>query len=74
LIYAGAIALVTTVELMGPAIAGTPSENFKFKYESAYGQNGLSQPYVGPTTTGQSYGTGVAINPSDPHQKAYTPW
>jgi hypothetical protein len=72
LIYAGAIALVATVGLTGPAMAGTPSENFKFEYDSAYGQNGLSQPYAGPTTTGQSYGTGVAINPSDPSQKVYT--
>jgi hypothetical protein len=72
LIYAGAIALVATVGLTGPAMAGTPSENFKFEYASAYGQNGLSQPYAGPTTTGQSYGTGVAINPSDPSQKVYT--
>ena len=74
LIYAGAIALVATMGLTGPAKAGSASENFKFEYDSVYGDNGLSQPYVGPTTTGQSYGTGVAINPSDPHQKAYTPW
>jgi hypothetical protein len=70
--YAGVIALVATVGLMGPPMAGTPSENFKFKYDSAYGHDGLSQPYVGPTTTGQSYGAGVAINPSDPSQKVYT--
>jgi hypothetical protein len=56
----------------GSAMAGTPSENFKFAYDSSYGNNGLSQPYAGPTTTGQSYGTGVAINSSDPRQKVYT--
>jgi hypothetical protein len=72
LIYAGAIALVATVGLTGPAMAGTPPENFKFKYDNAYGHTGLSQPYAGPTTTGQSYGTGVAINPSDSSQKVYT--
>ena len=72
LIYAGAIALIATVGPTGPAMAGAPSDNFKFKYDSAYGHNGLSQPYAGPTSTGQSYGTGVAINPSDPNQKVYT--
>ena len=63
---------VASVGLTGPAIAGTPSENFKFEYDSPYGNNGLSQPYAGPTTTGQSYGTGVAIDSSDPSQKVYT--
>ena len=72
LIYAGAIALAATVGLTGPAIAGAPPENFKFEYDSAYGDNGLSQPYAGPTATGQSYGAGVAINPSDRSQKVYT--
>jgi hypothetical protein len=74
--FAGGIALVATLGLTGPAMAQDPSqttsENFKFNYDSAYGQNGLSQPYAGPTTTGQSYGTGVAINASDPSQKVYT--
>jgi len=46
--------------------------NFGFSYVSAYGTDGLSQPYAGPTTTGQSYGTGVAVAPDDPSQKAYT--
>lgn len=72
LIYAGTVALVATMGLTGLAMAGPPSENFKFEYNSAYGHNGLSQPYAGPTTTGQSYGTGVAIDPSDPRQKVYT--
>ena len=72
LIYAGAIALVATVGLKNFAVAGTPPENFKFEYDSAYGHNGLSEAYAGPTTTGQSYGTGVAIDPSDPNQKVYT--
>jgi hypothetical protein len=45
---------------------------FGFSYVGAYGTNGLSQPYAGPTTTEQSYGTGVAVAPDDPSQKAYT--
>jgi hypothetical protein len=53
-------------------MAGAQPEDFKFEYASAYGENGLSQPFAGPTTTGQSYGTGVAINPSDRSQKVYT--
>src|SRR6266480_3324304 len=72
LIFAGAIALVATVGLTAPAITRTRSENFKFNYDSAYSHKGLSRPYTGPTTTGQSYGTGVAIDPSDPSQKVYT--
>jgi hypothetical protein len=72
LIDAGTIALVATVGLTGSAMAGAKSRDFQFEYDSAYGQNGLSEAYAGPTTTGQSYGTGVAINPSDPSQKIYT--
>jgi hypothetical protein len=76
LICVGTIALVATVRLTLPAMAQDasqkPSENFRFNYDGAYGQNGLSQPFAGPTTTGQSYGTGVAINASDPSQKVYT--
>jgi hypothetical protein len=72
LIYVAAIALIATGGVTGPAMAGTPSQDFTFEYDSAYGYNGLSQPYVGLTTTGQSYGAGVAINPSDPGQKVYT--
>jgi hypothetical protein len=72
LIHAGAIALVATVGLTSLAMAGAPPENFKFEYDNAYGTKGLSQPYAGPTTTEQSYGTGVAINPSDPNQKVYS--
>src|SRR6266480_876115 len=72
LIFAGAIALVATVGLTAPAITRTRSENFKFNYDSAYGHKGLSRPYTGPKTTGQSYGTGVVIDPSDPSQKVYT--
>jgi hypothetical protein len=47
-IYAGA--LVATVGLTDPAMAQTPSEDFKFNYDSAYGQNGLSQPIVNPSS------------------------
>ena len=70
-LYAGTIALAATIGMTGPAMAGPPSENFKFEYDGAYGDNGLSQPYGGPTTA-QSFGAGVAINPSDPSQKVYT--
>ncbi len=62
----------STVGLTSPAIAGTPSQSFKFAYDSSYSNNGLSQPYSGPTTTGQSYGAGVAIDSSDPRQMVYT--
>ncbi|MDB4966703.1 MAG: hypothetical protein JWN44_2392 [Myxococcales bacterium] len=79
LIDAGAIVLIATVGLTGCSNTSSPDvpdaaapENFNFNYQSAYGQSGLSQPYAGPTTTGQSYGAGVAINPSDPSQKVYT--
>jgi hypothetical protein len=71
-IYAGAIAMAATVGLAGPAMAGTSPGSFKFSYDSDYAYNGLSQPYGGPTTTGQSYGTSVAIDPGDPSQKAYS--
>jgi hypothetical protein len=67
-----AMGSVSPAGLTGSAMAGTPSANFKFSYDSSYGNNGLSQAYAGPTTTGQSYGTGVAINSSDPRQKVYT--
>jgi hypothetical protein len=63
---------VAPAGLTGSAMAGTPSANFKFAYESSYSNNGLSQGYAGPTTNGQSYGAGVAINSSDPSQKVYT--
>jgi hypothetical protein len=46
--------------------------NFYFNYDGSYGTAGLSQPYSSPTTTGQSYGTGVAIQASDPSQKVYS--
>jgi hypothetical protein len=56
----------------GPAMAGRPAESFKFEHDRVYGHNSLSQPYAGPTTTGQSYGAGVAIDLSDPSQKVCT--
>lgn len=71
-IYAGVIAVVAILGLSGPVVAGTAPPNFDFKFDSAFGKNGLSQPYAGPTTTGQSYGTGVAINPKDSSQKVYS--
>jgi len=52
-----------------PAQSSSATADFGFSYVSAYGTNGLSQPYAGPTATGQSYGTGVAVDSS---QKAYT--
>ena len=57
----GAIALVAPVGLTGPAMTGTSSENCKFNCDRSSGHKGLSQPYAGPTTIGQSYGMGVAI-------------
>jgi hypothetical protein len=71
-IYAGAVVLVATVGLTGFALAGKAFESFRFTYDHAYGHNGLSQPYAGPTTTRQSYGTGVAVGPSDRSQKVYS--
>jgi hypothetical protein len=70
-LYAGAIALVASVGIASSANADT-GVNFRFKYDKSYGDNGLSQPYAGPTTTGQSYGTGVAIQASDTSQKVYS--
>ncbi len=52
-----------------PAQSSSATADFGFSYVSAYGTNGLSQSYAGPTATGQSYGTGVAVDSS---QKAYT--
>src|SRR5258708_6272622 len=46
--------------------------NSYFNSDRSSGTAGLSQPYSGPTTTGQSYGTGVAIQASDPSQKVYS--
>jgi hypothetical protein len=43
--------------------------SFGFTYADSYGRHGLSQRYAGPTTTGQSYGTGVAIRAGDTGQK-----
>lgn len=69
--YAGAIALAASVGIASSANADT-GVNFGFKYDKSYGDNGLSRPYAGPTTTGQSYGTGVAIQASDTSQKVYS--
>jgi hypothetical protein len=52
-----------------PAQSSWVTADFGFSYVSADGTNGLSQPYAGPTATGQSYGTGVAVDSS---QEAYT--
>jgi hypothetical protein len=70
--YTGAIALVASAVFTGSASADTTAASFGFKYDNSYGSDGLSQPYAGPTTTGQSYGTGVAIQASDPSQKVYS--
>jgi hypothetical protein len=72
LIYTGAIALIASAVFTGSASADTTAASFGFKYDSSYGSDGLSQPYAGPTTTGQSYGTGVAIKASDASQKVYS--
>jgi hypothetical protein len=71
-IYAGAIALIASAVFTGTANADTTAASFGFKYDNSYGNNGLSQPYAGPTATGQSYGTGVAIEASDASQKVYS--
>jgi hypothetical protein len=54
--------------------AGTAlgAAGFLFSYVSTWGSGGLSHPYAGPTSTGQSYGSGVAISSSDASQKVYT--
>jgi hypothetical protein len=70
-LYAGSIALVASVGIASSASADTGA-NFGFRYDNHYGDHGLSQPYAGPTTTGQSYGTGVAIQASDASQKVYS--
>jgi hypothetical protein len=54
---------------IGTALAAA---GFLFSYIGTYASSGLSQPYAGPTSTGQSYGTGVAISSSDVSQKVYT--
>jgi hypothetical protein len=73
LFFTSAIALIAGVGLAGSAVAATPAAGFNFSYANGYGEgSGLSQPYAGSTTTGQSYGTGVAIDPADPSQKAYS--
>jgi hypothetical protein len=66
------IALFATVGLGGTAMADAAVPQFNFNFNGSYGTGGLSQPYAGPTTTGQSYGTGVAIQASDPSQKTYS--
>jgi hypothetical protein len=53
----------------GTALAAT---GFLFSYVSTWGSSGLSHPYAGPTSTGQSYGSGLAISSSDDSQKIYT--
>src|ERR1039458_9071308 len=73
-VYIGAIVLPASLGLPGYASAksSTKAADFSFSYVSAYGTGGLSQPYAGPTTTGQSYGTGVAVDPDGPGQQAYS--
>ena len=73
-VYIGAIVLAASLGLPGYASAksSTKAADFSFSYVSAYGTGGLSQPYAGPTTTGQSYGTGVAVDPDGPGQQAYS--
>jgi hypothetical protein len=72
LIYTGAIALIASAVFTVSASADTTAASFGFNYDNNYGNNGLSQPYAGSTTTGQSYGTGVAIQATDPSQKVYS--
>jgi hypothetical protein len=72
IVSSGTIALIASAVSTGAASAGTPAASFGFTYASSYGTHGLSQRYAGPTTTGQSYGTGVAIQASDKRQKVYS--
>src|SRR5882757_44367 len=66
------IALMASIGLAGVSVAATSPLNFKFRYAASYGRGGLSQPYAGTTATGQSYGTGVAIDASDQSQQVYS--
>jgi hypothetical protein len=72
LIYPGAVALIASAVFAGSVSADAAAASFGFKYVHSYGRHGLSRPYGGPTSTGQSYGTGVAIQASDPSQKVYS--
>jgi hypothetical protein len=68
--YSGAIALTAAATLAASASAqsATTAAAFGFDYVGSYGSGGLSQPYSGPTTTGRSYGTGVAVDAAEPSQ------
>jgi len=68
----GVIALMASIGLAGTAVAATSPLNFRFAYAHSYGRNGLSQPYTAATTTGESFGTGVAVDASDKSQKVYS--
>jgi hypothetical protein len=74
LIHTGAVALIAGAVLTGCASAKTTAAaaSFEFNFDSSYGSDGLSQPYAGPSTTGQSYGTGVAIKANDASQRVYS--
>src|ERR1700688_983398 len=63
------ILVIAAVAGVGVALAAA---GFLFSYVSSWGSSGLSHPYAGPTSTGQSYGSGVAISSSDDSQKIYT--
>ncbi|MBL6749291.1 MAG: chitobiase/beta-hexosaminidase C-terminal domain-containing protein [Nevskia sp.] len=52
----------------GAALAAT----FSFSYVTGYGTNGISALFAGTTSSGQSYGRGVAISIGDSNQKAYS--
>ncbi|HEY3716501.1 MAG TPA: hypothetical protein VGL39_18400 [Jatrophihabitantaceae bacterium] len=67
-----AILLLVGVGFASAAIADTTTASFGFTYAGSYGHGGLSEPYAALTITGQSYGTGVAIQASDPRQRVYS--
>jgi hypothetical protein len=71
IMHAGAIALAANLAFASFATAQTMA-NFTFTYDSSYSDQGLSQPYAATTTTGQSYGSGVAIEASDANQHVYS--
>ncbi|MDX6353267.1 MAG: hypothetical protein QOF98_170, partial [Streptomyces sp.] len=70
--FTSAVALIASVALTDSAMADTLGPDFTFAYATSYGTNGLSQPYSATTSTGGSYGTGVAVQSTDPSQKTYS--
>jgi len=62
-------ALIATVSLASSAMADR-APGFNFNDDGSSGTAALSQPYSGPTPSGQSSGTGVAMRASDPVRRS----